>query len=191
MKNIIVILFLLLSSIACTSTRIIVPISDPTPPTASLSIDFTTLEGQRMTVDLSRSSLPYSYDLDPREPVSFLAGGSDSDGGIKKITINISYSRTLFNDDTFNESFVEFNSTDASPGEEASTSLVKSWVFIPTEATINSGKRFAKITGTVFAVAENFHGGTEITQLFRFTHCMRQGFQGGYMLCNNDGTFIY
>lgn len=166
----------------CTTDIITVPSSDNSPPVAGMSVDFTTKEGNRATVDITTGSTSNIIELDPTEPIALLAFGQDTDGGVRRISVSGSYNVScLGSTPPSNTSIFESNFSNVSPGGLASTRLLQDWVFNPQENT-SCSFAFEEITGSIIAIAENFHNGTDMTQSFAFTMCQSE-FQGTIFPC--------
>jgi hypothetical protein len=146
---------------------ITVPPSDSTPPTVSMSIDFTNRDENRETLTLTPGGNSASRELSPTEPVAVLASGEDDDGGVKSISINITMTIFCIGEE-LGEShhLLPANRSDARPGQTASTVEVVEWTFDPTTECPDG---VDEITAGLRATAENFHGGTATTRAFSFT----------------------
>jgi hypothetical protein len=167
--SIIGIMLIILLLNACDNKSIVVPTSDNTPPTISISIDFTTTDGQRKTIELTQDSADVSFDLDPAEPIAALASARDTNGGVMGIVIighifDICDNASLGTDINFGLPDIP---NSGGPGDTASTVKVTDFTFNPLNHCPSGD---SNSDGFIAAYAENFHNGSVETASFSFEY---------------------
>ena len=151
---------------ACDSESIVVPTSDATPPTVSMSVSVTTSDGNRKTFDLTPSSAPVSLNLNPNEPIAVVASGRDKDGGVKGVIVS-GHIREFCEGDVLGTdlSLTDVVLGSGGPGDTVATVKLAELTHNPLDHCPDGD---ANTSGSLFAIAENFHNGRTQTATFSF-----------------------
>ena len=174
-------LALLLTCSACkVGEDIVIPESDSTPPTITLTVWLDsepivlTSEGRDIYRDVYSGTL-----------LSFLADGRDPDGGVKAAciiacteanccieVIREGKTMTLCSQQSCLLPAFCPGAVDQKPGEMARTAKLdgKSMKFNDGAKQCKDGWHLSSLSGQVYAIAENFHGGIAQTRTFAFKY---------------------
>lgn len=152
----------------CDTETVIVPDSDPTPPIASMTVDFTTKDGQRKTIELTGNTESVSFELDPQKPIAILASARDADGGVMGVMVAGSITEICAGDELSNILEMPPGVPDiGGPGDRVPVHRFTSFTYDPLGHCPDGN---AETDGSLWTYSENYHNVPGQTASFRFVY---------------------